>query len=185
MNRDTKRLFAYLCPVILLVAPSLSAEEAYKIGVVDVDRILQASPQAKIAREKIEEEFLPMQEELNEKNKELGSLEEKLAKEGAIMSETDRRKIDKEVRGKRRELTRLQDEYREDFNYRRNEELAKIQKVILKSIQKVARQNGYDLVLSQGYLHAAPELDITEEVIENLSALTEQADASKEENEEE
>lgn len=54
------------------------------------------------------------------------------------------------------------------MNYRRNEEMVKIQKQIIESIQQVAEDNKYDLVLSEGVLYASPKVDMTGLVIEYL-----------------
>jgi outer membrane protein len=65
-------------------------------------------------------------------------------------------------------LRRSQDEFRDDFNFRRNEEFAKIQKEIINAIQKVAKENNYDVVLSEGVIFASPKVDISSLVIEYL-----------------
>ena len=64
---------------------------------------------------------------------------------------------------------RDQDEYREDLNFARNEELAKIQKAIFEAIQKVAKDNGYDVVLSEGVIYASSKADMTQLVIDSLN----------------
>ena len=96
------------------------------------------------------------------------ALEDKFAKDGAIMSESERAKLEREIINQKRELKREQDEFREDFNFRRNEEFAKIQKDILNAIQKVAKENNYDVVLSDGVIYASPKVDISDLVIEYL-----------------
>ena len=84
------------------------------------------------------------------------------------MSEQERTKLERDIVSKRRDLKRKQDEFREDLNYRRNEEMVKIQKQIIQSIQQVAKDNQYDLVLSEGVLYASPKIDMSELVIEYL-----------------
>ena len=46
--------------------------------------------------------------------------------------------------------------------------MVKIQKQILQSIQKVAKDNEYDLVLSEGVLYASPKIDMSGLVIDYL-----------------
>ena len=46
--------------------------------------------------------------------------------------------------------------------------MVKIQKQIIQSIQQVAKDNQYDLVLSEGVLYASPKIDMSELVIEYL-----------------
>jgi len=97
-------------------------------------------------------------------------MEDKLQKDGAIMSESARKNLEREYINKKRELKRSQDEFREDFNFRRNEEFTKIQKNIVETIQKVAKENNYDIVLSNEgtVIYASPKADMSNLVIEYL-----------------
>ena len=145
-----------------------AAAEDYKLGAVNAIRILEASPQAERARTSIEKEFSPRDKQLVAAQKDLKAMEDKLGKDGAILSESERSRLERDIINKKRDLKRDQDEFREDFNLRRNEEFAKIQRDILDAIQKVAKDNNYDVVLSEGVLYASPKVDISTLVIEYL-----------------
>jgi outer membrane protein len=142
--------------------------EDYKLGAVNAIRVLEQSPQADNARSVIEKEFAPRDKQLLANQKDLKALEDRLVKDGAIMSETERSKLERDIINKKRDLKREQDEFREDFNFRRNEEFAKIQRDIVDAIQKVAKENNYDVVLSDGVIYASPKVDISDLVIEYL-----------------
>lgn len=142
--------------------------EDYKLGAVNAIRVLEESPQAEQARTTIEKEFSPRDKQLVATQKDLKALEDKLNKDSAIMSESERSRLERDIINKKRDLKRDQDEFREDFNLRRNEEFAKIQKDVLDAIQKVAKDNNYDVVLSDGVLYASPKVDISNLVIEYL-----------------
>jgi outer membrane protein len=138
------------------------------MGAVNAVKVLEESPQAEQARAVIEKEFSPRDKQLVAAQKDLKALEDKLNKDSAIMSEAERSKLERDIINKKRDLKRDQDEFREDFNLRRNEEFAKIQKDIVDAIQKVAKENNYDIVLSDGVLFASPKVDISNLVIEYL-----------------
>lgn len=148
----------------------LSAAQAQevKIGAVNAVRILENSPQAEAARDKIQNEFAPRDRSLIEEQKKLKSLEDRLAKDGAIMSESERANLERQIVQMKRDLQRSQDEFRDDLNFRRNEEFGQIQKVILEAIQKVAKDLGYDIVLGEGVIYASKKVDISDQVIEYL-----------------
>jgi len=139
-----------------------------KIGAVNAIRVLEQSPQADAARQLIEKEFASRDKQLVAAQKSLKAIEDKLAKDGAIMSESERKKLQRDYINKKRDLKRSQDEFREDFNFRRNEEFAKIQKNIILAIQQVAKENNYDVVLSEGVLYASPKADMSSLVIDYL-----------------
>ncbi len=160
--------FFFTFGLIFLLVPQIKAEESYKIGAVNAIRVLEKSPQADTARKMIEDEFSPRDKELIAEQKSIKELEDKFKKDRAIMSEQESSKLEREIISKKRDLKRKQDEFREDLNYRRNEEMVKIQKQIIKSIQQVAKDNNYDLVLSEGVLYASPKIDMSGLVIEFL-----------------
>ena len=154
--------------LIFLFIFNASAEETYKIGAVNAIRVLDKSPQADIARKMIEDEFSLRDKELITQQKSIKELEDKFKKDRAILSEQESAKLERGIISKKRDLKRKQDEFREDLNYRRNEEMVKIQKQIIQSIQKVAKDNEYDLVLSEGVLYASPKIDMSGLVIDYL-----------------
>lgn len=84
------------------------------------------------------------------------------------MSDDERRKLERDILGQKRETKRARDEFTEDFNIRRNEELAKMQREIALSIVSLAKEKGYDLILENGVIYASERVDITNEVIARL-----------------
>jgi len=159
------------CGLIALVSIAASGSifaEDYKIGVVQVLRVLEAAPQAERARKLLEKEFAARDRELVATQKSIKTLEDRLAKDGAIMSESERSRTEREIVTKKREQKRDQDEFREDVNFRRNEEFGKIQREIVVAIQKVAKEDKYDLIVGEGVIFASDRVDLTPKVIERL-----------------
>ncbi|MCG8378253.1 MAG: OmpH family outer membrane protein [Proteobacteria bacterium] len=164
-----KIIFKLLIAGLIYFSYTISyAEDGYKLGAVNAIRVLEQSPQADAARSMIQKEFSPRDKELVAQQKKVKELEDKLSKDGAIMSEQERSKLERDIISKKRDLKRSQDEFREDLNFRRNEEFAKIQKRIVQAIQEVAKQNNYDVILSEGVIYASPKVDISNMVIEHL-----------------
>ncbi len=155
-----------ICALLMISVPGWAEE--IKIGFVNVARVLEKAPQAAKAKKKLEQEFSPRDKKLVSQQKELKKLEEKLARDAAVMSESERRKIEREILSKRRELQRAQEEFREDFNIRRNEELAKLQKQVFEAIKALAKEEKYDLLLTDGVVYASDKVDVTEKVQKKL-----------------
>ncbi len=147
--------------------PVLAAAEL-KIGVVNTTRLLQESPQARESRKSLEREFSPREKKLREDQKRFKEKEEQLMRDSAVMSDAKRRKAERELLAMKRELQRSQEEFREDLNIRQNEELNKLQKVISRIIDELAREKGYDLILGENVIHAAKHIDITPQILERL-----------------
>ena len=165
-----KTLFNFFISMLLLIVVNsgAQAEAALKIGAVQILKVLEQSPQYQAAGEALDKEFEPRSKTLIAEQKKIKSLEDKLSKDRAIMSEAEISKMERDILNKRRDLKRSQDEFREDINFRRNEELNKIQKTIFEAVQKVSKDNGYDIVLSEGVIYASPNADMTQLVIDAL-----------------
>jgi outer membrane protein len=155
---------------LALLAPLGAAHAELKIAVVNVPRLLEEAPQAKSAMQALQDEFAPRQRSIVAEQKDLKAKEEKLQRDGAVMAENERRNAEKDLRDGQREMARKQNEYVEDLNLRRNEELGKLQRSLLQEVQTFARGSNYDLVVGDGVLYVNESLDITAQVLSALQA---------------
>jgi outer membrane protein len=155
---------------LTLLAPLGVAQAQTKIAVVNVPRLLDEAPQAKSAMQALQDEFAPRQREIVQQQKDLKAKEEKLTRDGAVMAENERRNAEKDLREGQRELARKQNEYVEDLNLRRNEEIGKLQRQLLQEVQAFARTSSYDLIVGEGVLYVNESMDITAQVLSALQA---------------
>jgi outer membrane protein len=154
----------------MALAPLGAVQAETKIAVVNVARLMEEAPQAKSAMQALQDEFAPRQREIVQQQKDLKAKEEKLQRDGAVMAENERRNSEKDLRDGQRELARKQNEYVEDLNLRRNEELGKLQRSLLQEVQAFARTSSYDLILGDGVLYVNESMDITAQVLSALQA---------------
>nr|VFJ68394.1 MAG: periplasmic chaperone for outer membrane proteins Skp [Candidatus Kentron sp. FW] len=165
----TLKKIAVIVTIIFLVEiwSPIRAEEL-KIGYVDTAAVMQKAPQAESAVRKIESEFAPRDTELAEQQKKISKLEDKLARDGDVMSDKKRRNLVQKIRSLKREQRRLQEEFREEFTMRRNELQNEITLVIIKAIRKIAKVENYDLIIDTA-IYAGKRVDITSKVISQLT----------------
>jgi outer membrane protein len=155
----------------LLVALASSAALAadYKIGFVNTERLFREAATAKRAQAKLEKEFAARDQELGKLARQVRELQALLDKDGATMSEADRRNKERDLANLSRDMQRAQREFREDLNLRRNEELASVQERANKVIQQIAEAEKFDLILQDPVVYASQRIDITEKVIKALA----------------
>jgi outer membrane protein len=165
-NRSIAFLALGLCG--FLAAGQASAE--IKIGVVNFQKLLEDAPQTKAAMQTLENEFGPRRRELLTMQNDLKAKDEKLQKEGAVMSENDRANAEKSLRDQQREFSRKGGEFQDDVSTRKNEEIGKVQRYLVGEIQTYANAQGFDLVLGDGVFFAKPPLDITAAVLAVLTS---------------
>jgi outer membrane protein len=139
-----------------------------KVGFVNVSRLLEQAPQAVHAYDKLEKEFAPRNRDLVAVQREALQLEDRLLRDGANMTDAERISLEQDVRERRREVKRQQDELRGDYNLRRNQEVATIQRTVLEAVRALAKRESYDLVVTDGVVFASGRVDITDKVLERL-----------------
>lgn len=163
------RTIAAFCMGMLLCGGQVwAAGDGVKVAVVDATALMEKAPQADQASKRLKEEFRTRENALISKQKQIKRMEEKVARDGAIMSESERRKTDRDLLADKRDLKRAQDEFRDDLNFRRNEELGKLQKLINKAIEEIGKEGGYDVILYDGIAYASPRVNVTDKVLKRL-----------------
>ncbi len=155
---------------LMLVANVSFAE--LKIGFVNVPAVLEKAPQAEKAKKRLEKEFSPRDKQLVAQRKAIIKLEEKKNTDASVMSKSERVKLEKDILNKKRDLKRAQQEFSEDFNIRRNEELGKLQRRIVEAIRSLAKEEGFDLLLTDGVIYTSDEIDVTSLVQKKLDSLS-------------
>ncbi|WAK03429.1 OmpH family outer membrane protein [Methylobacter sp. YRD-M1] len=140
-----------------------------KIGFVNIPAVLEKAPQAEKAKKRLEQEFSPRDKQLVAQQKEIQNLEEKMARDSSVMGESERRNLEKDILNKKRDAKRAQQEFSEDFNLRRNDELGKLQRRIVEVIREIAKDQNFDLLLTDGVIYASEQIDVTRQVQEKLS----------------
>ena len=154
---------------LLILSQTTQAE--VRIGVVNIPLLMANAPQAADAKKRLEKEFSPKDKQLVAQQKKIKSLEEKLARDGMTMTDTKKRDLERQIIAIRRDAQRAQQEFKEDFSIRRNEELGKMQNRIIEAVKALAEEGDYDLLLTEGVIHASDKVDVTEKVQEKLSKM--------------
>jgi len=156
--------------LIVFFALSVAAQAESKIGYVNFGKLMEQSRQGQAVRQALENEFSSRDKQLSASRDAILKMEDKLKNDGSIMSEANRTKLERDILSKKRDHNRMRDEYREDINIRRNEEISALQKKVYDVIKKFSEQQGYDLVLTQAVLYASPKVDITDEILQRLNS---------------
>lgn len=158
--------YALILLSIMLGGEAFATES--KIGFVNTARLLKQAPQAEAARKKLENEFAPRDNKIVKMQKKLKKFEDKLGKDATIMSDGARKKLERQIVTEKRDIKRSREEFTEDLNIRRNEELNKLQKLIYDTIIDLAKDESFDIILGDSVLFASKRIDVTEQVLARL-----------------
>lgn len=169
MKTRTVIILGVLLLGALLWPAALSAQN---VAFVTMNKILEDSPQAAEAMRELEREFSPRDSQLVAEREELQKLRDRLEREGELMTANQRADLEREFTARSREFRRAQESFTEDLNVRRNEELAKLQRLINDAIIALARDREIDLILTErNVLYASDRIDITDDIIAAMQGL--------------
>ena len=155
--------------VAACAAGAASAQGNLKIGVINVGKLLENAPQSKVVSDKLQKEFEPRQQSIVAKRKKLQDQQDSFQKDQAVMGEEERLNLQRQMQTTQRDLQRDEQEYLDDLNARRNDELGKLQREVLQRVQAYASAQKYDLVLADA-IYVSGAIDITQAVITALQS---------------
>ncbi len=164
-----RQLLALVLAVIMGSATASGLAAEIKIAYVNAVKVIEQAPQGEAALKKLQAEFGPRDKKLVDMQQEIKKMEEDLERDALVMKDSDRREKERQLLVLKRELRRATQEFREDYNMRRNEELAALQKIVKQVIVEIAKQENYDLILHEGTIYASSKIDITDKVLERLN----------------
>lgn len=167
--------FALIALFLFVLSTTASAQEL-KIGVVNAIKVFEQSPQYAAARKNLEAEFSRKESDLIAQQKQVKKLEEKLSRDGAVMSESEVKRLERDIVSRHRKLKNSREEYREDFNLRRNELQSLISRQVAEIVRQVGKDEGMDIILTDGVIFASKRVNISGKILERLK---EKFEASK------
>lgn len=160
-------VYKFLTSVILFCI-SLSVYAELKIGFVEVQKILQEAPQTIEINKKLEKEFNARSDKLKADIRALNDKQTAFNKDSLTIKDSEKESKVKSLDQLRIDIQRKDRELKEDFNIRKNEELAALQDQVNKAVTSVAKAEGYDLVVYNGVAYANEKIDITDKILKSL-----------------
>jgi outer membrane protein len=145
-----------------------TAPAATRVGFVDIQRVLARSSAGVAAREQLEKEKATMQKQVDAQRVEIEKLRDEIEKKGQLLSAEARREKQDSLERKVRDARRLVDDLQGTLQKKEEALLAKVLQDVGGLVQKVSKDRGFTIVLERqrsSILYAAPEADITDEVI--------------------
>lgn len=160
----------FLLAALSIFSGSAVAQGAdFRIGFIDAERINRESAPAERSSKQLEKEFAPRAQELQRREAQLKSLQAELEKDAMTMSESSRRGKEQELSRLNIDFQRMQREFREDLNIRRNQELQALLERVNRVIKQIAEAEKFDLIV-QDAVHRSPRIDITDRVLKALAS---------------
>jgi len=148
--------------------------EVQKIGVIDLQEIIDKSNAGKRSSVEIKSQGKKMEEILKKKGAEIEELRKSLDQKALVMSDEARKAKEQDLRLKIDDIKSLQGRY-QDILRELNINLSReITKDVFEIVKRIGKQAGYTLIIDRrvgGVLYAPNAIDITDKVIEEYNAM--------------
>jgi len=167
-----KAFFKVVSLAVTLVCVSYmnAAQAAQKIGVVYPSKIMQESPQRDKIIKKLENEFKGRYQALQALEAEINKLDKTLKRDAELLSKEKVTDMKRQAEVKVSEYQLKRKAFEEDNRRRQGEEQQKALVVLRDVINKIAKKDGYDIILNgEQIVFAKPAMDISERVIKEIS----------------
>lgn len=151
-------------------APATAATPGNKVGVLSVRQAIVTTAEGKQASAELQSQFSARQSELENLNKQVNDLRQRLQTGGDKLSQDEQGRLQRQGEALAKQLQRKQEDYQEDVNAAQQEVIDRIGRKMMDVLDRFARENGYVAVFdtsAQGsnIIYASNQVDVTQEII--------------------
>src|SRR6266446_1732608 len=147
-----------------------AASAPAKIGVLNVRNAIVATAEGKLAQAQLQSQFAPKQNELQNLQKQIEDLQQKVNAGSRTLSTDEQAKMQRDGEMLSRRLQRGNDDLNEELQAAQAEIVDNIGRKMLEVLDRYSRENGYTIVLdtsAQGspVVYGSSQSDITQEIV--------------------
>lgn len=153
----------------MLLFPQMVSAADMKVGVLDFRQLVAESKEVKNARKELEAKFKPKQEEIITLQNALKADMEKFQRDGAVMTEAQKKTLQEKVLTAREDLNSKARDYEQALNQAQNQTMQTFFEKVKKVVDEIAKKEKFDLILQkEGTPYARSSMDITNKVAKKL-----------------
>ena len=147
------------------------AADVAKIGVLDLQKILETSNAGKTIQTELKKEKDKMESDLKAKGDEIENIGKRLEREAMVMSKEMREEKEREQRIKLGDFKTLQQKYRTELQKLEVELMNQLKNDVNEIVEEIGKKEGYLLIINKfGVLYSPSSIDITDKLIQKLDA---------------
>ena len=171
--RAVKCAVAISLSILFMSANAVLAADVAKIGVIDLQKILETSAAGKSIQAQLKKQKEAMEEDLKQKGTEIENIRKRLERESMVMSKDMREEKEREQRIKINDFKSLQKKYRSDLQKLEVDLMNQLQDDIKELVNTIGKKDGYLLIINKfSVLYSPSSADITDDLVKQLNAKT-------------
>jgi outer membrane protein len=161
--------------ILFIGLTAVAAAEAFKMGVIDPQSVLEKSKAGKKALDGLKEYVSTRQKLLSRDEEELRNTEKTLKESAAKLSEAEKKEKEAQFRAKIQDYQKRAQEFNQELQGKQKELVDEYMKKIAAATQTVAEKGGFSLVVDKGseqtvkiVIYSKDTIDLTEQVIKEF-----------------
>lgn len=152
-------------------ATEVAVPATSKIGVLDMQEVMQKSPEVASLNKQLESQFKPRQEKLVAEQKNIQSEIEKFKKNASVMSNADKTKLEEKINADQVALAKTGESYQQDLSKAKGESMEKFMGNLQNAVNTVAKAGKYSMILNRAAApYYDPSLNITQQVLDAMKS---------------
>jgi len=168
------RIFKWTLSIVfvncMILAGAAMAADVAKIGVIDLQRVLETSNPGKEAQAEIKKQKEKMETDLKQKGAEIEQIRQRLERESMVMNKEAREEKEREARIKLNDFKTLQKKYRSELQDLEKKLVNQLQSEVFSIVEELGKKEGYLLIISKiGVLYSPTTIEITDTLIQQLN----------------
>jgi outer membrane protein len=156
--------------IVIMVGHHAFAADVAKIGVIDLQKILETSATGKFIQSELKKAKDKMEADLKEKGAEIENIRKRLERESMVMGKEKREEKERESRIKINDFKSLQKKYRLDLQKLEGELMNQLKDDIDEIVNEMGKKEGYLLIINKlGVEYSPNSIDVTDKIIGKLN----------------
>jgi len=151
-------------------SPAASPATPGKVGVINIRGAIGSTAEGKQAQAELQSQFAPRQTELENLNKQIEDLRQRLAACQGKCSQDEIQRLTTQGQRLTQQFDRKNNELTEDSNAALGDVMDRIGRKMVDVLDRYARENGYTMVLDSSaqnnpILYASPQTEVTQDIV--------------------
>jgi outer membrane protein len=167
-----------ICTLMVMGAAPAWAADAFKLGVIDPQEVLEKSKAGKRSLDALKEYARTRQKVLATDEEELKAFETKVKDQMAKLSDQEKKSLEEQFRAKIQRYQKQAQEFNQDLQGKQKEMVDDYMKRIAVATKSVAERGGFNVVIDKGseqtlriVIYSKETVDLTEQVIKEFDKL--------------
>jgi outer membrane protein len=164
-----KKILLLISSTILLFSVSIVFAADLKVGVLDVEKVLQSIPQVKKMQTQLKERFTPQQKQITKLQDQLKVDFDKFNREHDVMKDKDKKAMQNSILAQQEKLHNLQINFQQQLMEAQKKAMQSILNDIERAVDGIAADQKLNIVLTKANVaYNDSNMDITDQVIKVL-----------------